>query len=305
MAAPAQKPRKRSRWGGLRSRELRMAMSIVIPALAAYALFRFYPILQTLVLSLTNAQLMRPAYQFVGLTNFAELAGDPLFLKVLGNTLVYALATTALGTALALGLAFLINPINRGGGVLRLIYFLPSITSVVAIAAIWQWMYQPRFGLFNQILAMAGLAPIPWLTSTQWAMPSLIIMALWAGVGYSALIFVAGLKGIPHAFAEAALIDGATPRQVNWHIRMPLLSRVISFVVVTGFVGSFQAFQQAYVMTRGGPLDATRFIALLIYDTTFERLRIGEAAAISFVLLVIVAAFTVLQLRLQRTDWEY
>ena len=297
--------RGRARRGSLRARELRLAMGIVVPALLSYLIFRFYPIVQTLVLSLTNAELIRPSVQFVGLTNFIQLANDPLFLKVLGNTLLYALATTLLSTLAALGLAFLINPIERGGGALRLIYFLPSITSAVAIAAVWQWMYQTRFGLFNQILDTLGLKPVPWLTSTQWALPSLILMALWGGVGYSALIFVAGLKGIPHAFNEAARIDGATPLQVNWYIRLPLLSRVISFVVVTGFVGSFQAFQTAYVMTRGGPLDATRFIALLIFDTTFDRLRIGEAAAMSFVLLVIVAVFTGVQLRLQRHDWEY
>lgn len=282
-----------------------MVLTFVVPALLSYAVFRFYPVLQTLVLSLTNAQLVKPGYQFVGLANFVEILNDPLFGKVIANTLVYSVATTALGTILALALALLINPIKRGVGALRLIYFLPSITSVVAIAAIWRWMYQPRFGLINQVLNAFGLPDVAWLTSPQWALPSLVIMSLWAGVGFSALIFVAGLKSIPDSLAEAATIDGATPRQVNWHIRLPLLSRVIGFVVITGFVGSFQAFQQAFVMTRGGPLDATRFIALHIYGTAFDRLKLGEAAAISFVLLVIVAAFTVVQLRLQRSDWEY
>jgi multiple sugar transport system permease protein len=289
----------------LRSREHRLVLTFVVPALVSYAIFRFYPVLQTLVLSLTDAQLVKPGYQFVGLANFVDIVGDPLFAKVLSNTLIYSLATTALGTLFALGLALLINPIRRGSTALRLIYFLPSITSVVAVAAVWQWMFQPRFGLINYALGLVGIAPVPWLTSPQWALPSLVIMALWAGVGYSALIFVAGLQNIPPSLTEAALIDGASLRQMNWHIRLPLLSRVISFVVVTGFVGSFQAFQQAYVMTRGGPLDATRFIALHIYDTAFDRLKLGEAAAISFVMLVIVAVLTVLQLRLQRHDWEY
>ena len=290
--------------GGLRARERQLIFTVVLPAILLYLTFRYYPVLRTLFLSLTDAQLIKPGYSFVGFANFAELFGDELFLKTLRNTTIYSAATTLIGTALSLALAFILNPLRRGGSLFRFIYFLPSLTSVVAIAAVWKWLYQPRFGLFNQALDLLGLPAIGWLNSPQWALPSLIIMALWAGVGYSALIFIAGLQGIPVMYSEAAVIDGASPLQVALRIKLPLLSRVVSFVLVSGFVGSFQSFQNAFVMTNGGPLDATRFVALHIYDYAFQRLQIGQAAAMSFVLLVVVSVFTVLQLRLQRSDWE-
>jgi multiple sugar transport system permease protein len=282
----------------------RLVWTIVLPAIIYYLLLRYYPVLQTLVLSLTDARLLSPTYTFVGVNNFARLLSDPDFLKVLWNTTYYALVTTTVTTVLALLLAFLFDPIRQGVGLLRLIYYLPTVTSAVAIATIWLWFYQPRFGLFNQLLGTVGIPPIPWLRSVEWAMPSLILMSVWGGVGFSALIFIAGLHGIPAAYTEAALIDGASRSQVDWHIRLPLLSRVITFVYVTGIIGSFQVFQQVYLMTRGGPLDATRVLALEIYEDAFQHLRIGQAASMAFILFLIVGGLTVIQLRLQRSDWE-
>jgi multiple sugar transport system permease protein len=223
---------------------------------------------------------------------------------VLWNTAYYAFVTTTITTVLALLLAFVFDPIRRGVGLLRLIYYLPTVTSAIAIATIWLWFYQPRFGLFNQVLAFFGVAPIGWLRSVEWAMPSLIIMSIWGGVGFSTLIFIAGLQGIPSSYIEAALIDGASAGQVAWHIKLPLLSRVITFVYVTGIIGSFQVFQQVYLMTGGGPLNATRVLALEIYQVAFHHLRIGQAATVAFVLFAVVGVLTVAQLRLQRSDWE-
>jgi len=281
-----------------------MALTVVVPAILYYLILRYYPVGQTLFLSFTNATLLAPDYQFVGLHNFVTIFSEPVFLKVLWNTTYYAFITTALTTGLALGIAFLFDPIRRGVGLLRLIYYLPTITSAIAIATIWLWFYQPRFGLFNQILALFGTPPIAWLNSLAWAMPSLIFMSVWGGVGFSALIFIAGLQGIPSSLVEAALIDGASERQIAWHIKLPLLSRVITFVFVTSIIGSFQVFQQVYLMTRGGPLNSTRVLALEIYEDAFQHLKIGQAASIACVLFLIVGVLTIVQLRLQRSDWE-
>jgi ABC-type sugar transport system permease subunit len=160
------------------------------------------------------------------------------------------------------------------------------------------------FGFVNQTLSLFGVKPVPWLNSVEWAMPSLIIMAVWGGIGFSALIFFAGLKGIPREFSEAAIIDGASPLQAVWFIKLPLLSRPITFVMVTGIIGSFQVFQQVFLMTKGGPLDATQVLALHIYQYAFHRLQIGQAAAMSFILFLVVGLLTIVQVQLQKRDWE-
>lgn len=301
-------PRRRSSFsmgGGLRRGQWQLTWLALVPAILFYLVFRYYPVVQTLVLSLTNAQLLRPASDFVGLDNFVTLFADSLFRKIIWNTSYYALATTAVTTVLALILALIMEPIQRLGGALRLIYYLPTITSLIAIATMWSWLYQPRFGLFNQVLGALGIPPINWLTSVEWAMPSIIFMSIWGGVGFSSVIFVAGLRGLPGEYTDAAVVDGASSLQIAWFVKLPLLSRVISFVVITGSIGSFQVFQQVYLLTRGGPLDATRVMALHIFEYAFRRLQVGEAAAMSTVLFAIVGILTILQLRLQRNDWAH
>jgi ABC-type sugar transport system permease subunit len=291
--------------GGLHRREVSLRLSILVPAVLYYLLLRYYPVLQTLALSLTDAELLKPDYAYVGTKNFTLLFGDAVFVRVLRNTLYYAFATTFATTIIALALSFVLNPIPRGSELLRLLFYLPMVSSAIAVATIWLWLYQARFGLINAVLRAVGLGPVPWLTSPRWALPSLIIMGIWGGVGYSAIIFVAGLRGIPAELREAARIDGAGPISELRYITLPLLSRVVTFVLVTGMIGNFQVFQQVYLMTRGGPLDSTRVLALHIYDYAFRRLHIGQAAAMAVVLFVLVATLTVVQLRLQRSEWEF
>lgn len=299
-------PRARTRFlRGTRRNQQWLTLSVVIPAILFYVIFRYYPVVQTMFLSLTDAQLVNPNVHFVGGQNFVNLFNNATFRAALWNTTYYAFATTICTTIIGLALAFLFEPIERGSGLLRVIYFLPQVTSVIAIATIWLWLYQPRFGLFNQVLAFFGIPPISWLTSKAWSMPSLIIMSVWAGVGFSMLIFVAGLKGIPTEFSEAGVIDGASSWQLIWHIKLPLLQRVTTFVFVTGIIGSFQVFQQVYLMTHGGPLDSTVVIALLVYNTAFQDLRFGLASATALILFVIVGLLTILQLRMQKSDWEF
>jgi multiple sugar transport system permease protein len=275
----------------------------VIPATLFYLLFRFYPVGYAFYMSVHDWQLLRSEQFFIGLDNYRTILADPLFRKVIWNTLYFALVTTFAGGALALVLAMVLNPIRWGSSGYRLVYFLPVITSTIAIATIWLWIYQPRFGLLNQLLSMVGLGRVGWLTSPQWAMPSLILMSIWGGVGYTMVIFLAGLRGIPGEYYEAAEIDGASGWQMAWRITLPLLSPVITFVLVTSLIGGFNVFQQVYLMTRGGPLDATRVLALHIYEYAFQRLWMGQAAAMAFVLFALVMALTLVQLRLRRIDW--
>lgn len=290
--------------GGIRTRERIFIVLVIAPAVVYYLLLRYWPVLQTMELSLTNAQLYTQDYDFVGFRNFASIFGDMVFRKALWNTTYYAFATTIVGTALALVLAIALNPIPYGNGLLRLLFFLPQVTSAIAVATIWSWLFQARFGLLNYGLKALGFEPIPWLIDPKYALNSLVLMALWGSVGYSSILFVAGIRGIPKEYYEAAEIDGANRLQKHRRITLPLLSRVISFVLVTGIIGSFQVFAQVFLMTQGGPLNSTRTISLMIYQFAFNRLRIGEAAAMAVVLFLIVSVLTVIQLRIQKSDWE-
>jgi multiple sugar transport system permease protein len=288
----------------IRGAERRFILLSLVPALVFYTIFRFYPVVYAFYMSLHDWQLLRKAQIFVGLDNYITLFTDPLFLQVIGNTFYFALGVTLLSTTLAVILAILLNPIKNGSVLLRLIYFLPVMTSTIAIATIWLWLYQPRFGLFNQALSLVGLPRVPWLLSTRWAMPSLILMSVWGGVGFNMVIFLAGLRSIPSTYYEAAAIDGASGFQMAWFITRPLLSPVITFVLVTSLISGFNVFQQVYLMTRGGPQNSTLVLALHIYDYAFLRLFMGQAASMAFVLFAMVIVMTVLQMRLQKIDLE-
>jgi multiple sugar transport system permease protein len=290
---------------GLRAKERIFILLVVVPAVTYYILLRYWPVVQTLSLSLTDAQLLSPSYNYIGIRNFTSIFDNEVFRKALWNTTYYAFITTIVGTAFALILAILLNPITYGNSIFRTLFFLPQVTSAIAIATIWLWLYQARFGLLNYLLSLIGFAPIPWLVDPRYALNSLVIMALWGGVGYSAIIFLAGIRGIPRTYFEAGAIDGANMLQMQFHITLPLLSRVISFVMVTGIIGSFQVFAQVYLMTQGGPLDSTRTLSLMIYQYAFNRLRLGESAAMAVVLFLVVSSLTLLQLKLQKNDWDF
>ncbi|MCL6429966.1 MAG: sugar ABC transporter permease [Anaerolineae bacterium] len=296
--------RAHRRGSGLRAVQVRFALTGAVPALAYYILFRFYPLGSAFYMSLFDWKLLRKQQSFVGLANYREVLADPLTWKIVGNTAYFALASTAIGLTLALITALLLSPIGRGSSVIRLLYFLPQMTSVIAVATIWKWLYQDRFGLINQILQLAGMPAVNWLSSPRWAMPSIIIMSVWGSVGYSTVIFLAGLRNIPISYYEAAAMDGASGVQMAWHITLPLLSPVISFSMITGLIGGFNVFQQVYMLTRGGPLNSTRTIALQIYDYAFGRQWMGKAAVLAYVLFAIVMLLTLLQLQLNRKDVE-
>jgi multiple sugar transport system permease protein len=296
---------RRGKGTGIHRAERRFVAISLVPAVLFYLIFRFYPLGYAFFMSLHNWQLLSLQQPFVGLQNYGAILSDPLFMQVLANTFYFAFASSIALTVLSFILALVLNPIGRGNRLFQLLYFLPVVTSTIAISTIWLWLLQPRFGAINEILGALNLPQSPWLTAPDSAMPGIIIMSIWAGVGFDLIIFLAGLRGIPSMYYEAAAIDGASPLRQIWHITVPLLSPVTTFVFVTSLIEGFNVFQQVYLMTQGGPLNATRVLALHIYETAFQDFSMGQAASMAFVLFGIVLVLTLLQLRLRRIDWEY
>jgi multiple sugar transport system permease protein len=242
--------------------------------------------------------------EYIGLKNYVAVWNDALVHKALLNTAIYAFTMVPLSTTLALLLAVLLNQGIKGQSVWRTIYYLPSVVSGVAVALLWRWLYQPDVGLFNSVLAMVGIQGPRWIYSEQWAMPSIIIMALW-GSGGAMLIFLAGLQGIPTALYEAAEIDGAGAIRRFFAITLPLLTPTIFFNVVLNIIGSWQVFTQVFIMTEGGPNNATLTAVLHIYRTGFRNFYFGYASAQAWVLFMLILVFVILALRSASTWVHY
>jgi len=288
------------------AREQRTAWLFLAPALGAIAIFFLLPVLAALILSFTDFDIYAigdpSTARFVGLGNYAALLREPLFWKALGNTAYFVVVGGPLTIAAALGAALLLNakaaPLK---GFFRTVYFAPVVTTMVAVATVWRYLYHPRFGFLNYLLGWFGLGPIDWLGDPRWAMPALILLGVWKNFGYSMVIFLAGLQTISPALYEAARIDGASGWQQFRHITLPMLRPTFVFVALITVIGYFQLFAEPYVMTGGGgPANATLSIALLMYKEGFRWWRMGYAAAIAFVLFGVILAVSLLQLRLQR-----
>lgn len=282
----------------MRLRQVLAGYGFVAPAGVHLLIFSLGPILFALFISFHAWSILVPEKPFVGLANYAEVLSSDDFWNSLKNTALYTLHVPV-GMAVSLGLALLLNRANLPGlGILRTIFFLPSITSFVAIAIVWQWIYNPDFGLLNYALSWLGLGPLQWLHHPGTALLSLMLMAIWVQVGYQMVIFLAGLQNIPALLYEAAIIDGAGAWQRFRHVTLPLLKPTTFFILVTSIIGSFQVFTQVYVMTEGGPLQATEVIVYHIYKNAWDYLRMGFASAMSFVLFVLIMVLTLLQFRL-------
>jgi len=234
--------------------------------------------------------------EFVGVENYRRLLfDDPLFWKSLQVTLTYALFAVPLGVAGSLLLAVLLNQKVRGQRFFRTFFYMPSLVPVVASALVWQWVFNTDNGALNQFLSWFGLPNVAWLQDERFTLWAFVLMSLWSIGGGRMVIFLAGLQGIPESYLEAATLDGASPLQRFWRITLPLLSPVMFFNVVMGFIGAFQVFTSAYIMTSGGPNNATRFYALNLFQTAFEQFRLGKASAMAWVLFLILVAFTAIQ----------
>jgi len=288
----------------LRARQERAAWVFLGPALGLIAVFFLLPILAGLLLSLTDFDIYAisdpQSARFVGLRNYQQLLGGSEFWQALRNTLYFVGVGGPLTVAVSLGAALLLSaPRLRLRSLFRTIYFAPVVTTLVAVAIVWRYLYHPHYGLLNYWLGAIGLGPIDWLGDPRWAMPGIILLAVWKGFGYNMLIFVAGLQSIPEERYEAAAVDGASAWQRFRAVTLPGLGPVFLFIAVTTMIGYFQLFAEPYVMTQGGPLGATRSLVLFMYEEGFRWWRLGTAAAIAVLLLLITLVATLIQLRLQ------
>ncbi len=284
-------------------RNLRWALFFLLPNLIGFLVFTVLPVIAAFGFSLVSWDLVTPS-RFVGLQNYVKVFRDPMFYKVLGNTVYYTLGVVPLSMAIGLAVAWTINQKIRGIGFYKTIYFLPYVVPSVAAALVWQSMYIPGFGLINYYLAKLGLPTPDWISSVEWAMPAIIIMSIWKGVGFHIIVFLAGLKSISTSYYEAATIDGATKWQSFRYITFPLLTPTIFFVMIISIIDSFQVFDQAYVMTQGGPADATRTLVYYIYENGFEFFRMGYASSLAWVLFALIFVFTLFQFKRQG-KWVY
>ena len=281
------------------------AWLFLAPALVLIGVFFVLPVAAALLLSFTDFDLYAVGdldnARWVGLRNYLHLLQTPLFWQALRNTFYFALVGGPLTIAASLAAALLLSSkLVRFKGVFRTIYFVPFVTTLVAVSIVWRYLYHARYGLLNYVLSFVGIGPVDWLGDPRWAMPAIILMAVWKNFGYNMLIFIAGLQSIPEELYEAAHLDGASPWRRFWHITLPMLAPTFLFVGVITMIGYFQLFAEPYVMTQGGPLRATTSVVLLMYEEGFRWWRMGYAAAVAFVLFLVIAIWTIVQMRLQK-----
>lgn len=274
------------------------------PVIIWFFVFNFIPITVGLVLSFFQWDILNPP-QPVGLANYVTLINDELFWIAMGNTLYYAVASVFLTAAISLGLALALNQRLRLIAVYRTIFFLPAVTSIVAVSMVWRWLYNTDYGIINFFLSLFGIWPLNWLGEPTLAMPAVILMSVWRSAGFNTIIFLAGLQGVPQEYYEASSLDGAGPWARFRHITLPLLSPSTFFVVITGLINSWQVFDQVYAMTRGGPLFATTTVVYLVYSNAFEWNKAGYASAMAYVLFVVIMLFTLLQFLMQKRWVHY
>ena len=286
-----------------RTRRIAPGWWFVAPALLLIIVFFLGPVIAAVGLSFTDFDLYAladpRAARWVGLRNYVRVLHEPLFWQALRNTLYFAIVGGPLTVAASLGAALLVNArALRWKATARAVFFAPFVTTLVAVAIVWRYLYHPRYGLLNWGLSHLGIAPIDWLGDPHWAMPAIILMAIWKNFGYNMLICIAGLQNIPRELHEAAALDGATPVQRFRHVTIPMLAPTLFFVVIVTMIGYLQLFTEPYVMTQGGPLRATTSLVLYMYEEGFRWWRLGVAAAIAFLLFLLIVIFTIIQRRI-------
>lgn len=287
-----------------RRREMLAAFWFLLPNVIGFVLFMVGPLLASLGISFLEWNLLTPP-KWLGIANFVKLVSDEDFWHSLRATLYYILGSVPLGIVSALALALALNQKLSGIRFYRTIYFIPVVSSMIAVALMWRWMYNPTSGILNYMLDLffkwlhLPFTPPDWLQSRTWAMPAIIFMSVWKSLGYNMVLFLAGLQGIPTHLYEAAEIDGAT----SWHkfrnITLPLLTPTTFFIVIISLIGSFQIFEQAYIMTQGGPARATVTTVYFIYENGFQWYKMGYASAVAWVLFALILVVTLVQWRYQ------
>ncbi|HEX8619672.1 MAG TPA: sugar ABC transporter permease [Thermoanaerobaculia bacterium] len=287
--------------------EARAALLFLSPALVLLTVFFFVPVVAGLALSLTDFDLYTIGdtsnIRFVGVRNYSELLRSSVFWTAFANTMYFALVGGPLTVAFSLGAALLINArLTRWKAFFRTVYFAPVVTTLVAVAIVFKYIYHPRFGMLNRFLDTLGLPQPDWLGNPRLAMLAIIILAVWKGFGYTMIVFVAGLQQIPEELYEAARMDGAGAWKQFRHVTLPMLAPTFLFVGIVVAIGQLQIFAEPYVMTRGGPLNKTVTIVMLMYEQGFKFWEMGYAAAVAFVLFLVIGAATILQLKLQKNQ---
>ena len=276
-------------------REAIYGLAMASPWIVGFLLFTLGPMIVSFVIGMYDTNFLNK-FNFVGLHWYRSVVSDKIVQKALINTAIYSFATVPLNTVLALSIAVMLNQGIKWQSFWRTVYYLPAVVSGVAVALLWSWLYEPRIGLFNTILARFGIEGPRWIQSEQWALPSIIIMAMW-GSGGAMLIYLAGLRSIPTALYEAAEIDGASSFRRFFAITLPLLTPTIFFNVILNIIVSWQVFTQALIMTNGGPNNATLTAVLHLYRTGFQQGSFGYASAQAWFLFIIVLGFVLLALR--------
>ena len=283
---------------------------IALPA-TLFFIFQLAPVFISFFWSFTQYDVVHPA-KFIGLANYKNiLFHDPLFWKAIRNTIVYVIGVVPIGICFSLILAVAIDQKIKFKNFFKSIFFLPTVTAIIAVSVIWKWLYAgEKYGLINFFIMKIGFQPIDWLASPTWLLPSIMIMSIWAGVGYNMIIFLAGLQTIPHSMYEAAEIDGAGFWKKFFHITLPLLKPTIVFVTMMSLIFSFQVFEQVYIMTSGqggigGVLNSALTIVAYLYDRGFQKFQMGYASALAYIVFIMIFLFTLINKRLMKTDVEY
>jgi multiple sugar transport system permease protein len=296
--------RRRGLFGSAGSRrEALMGYLFISPWLIGFLVFLAGPILASLYLSFTQYKVTNPP-TWIGFENYGRMVTDELFYHSLRVTVVYMVTSVPLGLATALFMAVLLNQKVSGQRVFRTIYYLPSLISGVAVAIVFAWIFNARFGIINYFIGLLGIPGPNWLGDPDWTLPAFVIMSLWS-VGGTTVIFIAALQGVPESLYEAAEIDGASSLRRFWNITIPLISPVILFALITGVIATFQTFTTSYIMTGGGPSNASLFYLLYLYRNAFNWFEMGYASALARFLFLIILACTSILLRSSNTWVHY
>ncbi len=285
-------------------RDWLIAYLFLLPSFLSVVVFLLFPLGMGVFVSFTEWSTLQ-APKFIGLANYARLLQDDRVRITLLNTAYYAALLVPLDLVLPLLLALAMNQKIRGIVAFRTFFFMPVVTSMVAVALIWRWLYNSEFGLLNTLLYSVGIPAVGWLTDPAWAMPSIVLMTSWKGAGYNMILYLAGLQGIPEQYYEAAKIDGANGYQQFRYITVPLLTPTMFFILIMTLIGAFQVFDSVYMMTGGGPGTATLTVVYHIYSNAFQTFAMGYAAAIAWLLFAIIFAITFIQFRVGRAWVRY
>jgi multiple sugar transport system permease protein len=277
----------------------------ILPAIVPLLIFWIYPMGRSLFISFTDWDYVSPEYQFVGFSNYTDLLTDPTFYSVLLNTFVFSMGVVIPCVAGGLLLALLVSGNGKGMGIYRTLIFSPWVTPTVAISIVWSWIYEPKVGFANWVLNLIHLPGLEWTSSTTWAMPAVIIVSIWKGVGWSMIFYLNALKKVPVSLYEAASLDGASKWRQFVHITVPIISPTTLFLVVITSIDALQAYDQIQVLTQGGPAGSTRTMLYFYYQTAFEEFNMGKATATAILLVLITAVFSFLQFLLSKRWVHY